>query len=141
MDAAGNVFIADTLNHRVRVVLAKAPRFDELAPAQRQIELSARSRGVPAAERLSISTSVDGLPLLASVSGVSFRAAVAEGADWLTVSPDSGSTPRQVRVSADPRSLAPVTTRAVSSSPCHTLSQRSVLSQCDSLSGPRWRPD
>jgi len=108
VDAGGNLFIADKGNTRIRAVLATPPRFDELVT--KQISLRARSGGAPVeAEALFLGASATNLPVLnpAAVSGVSFSTNTSAGASWLQVSPPSGVTPRLLRITADPASLAP----------------------------------
>jgi hypothetical protein len=108
VDAAGNVFIADSGNDRIRVVLAEPPRFKSV-PVQ-EIGLAAGSGGPPVkAESVLISASAVNLPLLktSSLPQMSFSASISAGADWLAVSPSSGLTPRLLRINADPAELSP----------------------------------
>ena len=108
VDAAGNLFIADTGNSRVRVVLANPPRFRDVLA--QEIALVARSGGAPVeAEPVIVSTSAVDFPLLnpSSLPQISFSAVPSEDANWLSVSPTVGQTPRQLRITADPAALAP----------------------------------
>ncbi len=94
VDGAGNVYITDNGNHRVRVVLAAAQSFTA-SPAQ--LSFTARSGGSPTSEQ---SIAVNG------PSGLAFTAAVNPAAQsWLRVTPDQGAMPATVRVRVDPSQL------------------------------------
>ncbi len=97
-DAAGNLFISDTSNHRVRKVLARPP---SLTVDQTSLTFQARSDGAPAP--------IQRIAVVANVPGVGFRTAVEySGApNWLSVDPANGQTPRLVEIRADPAGLPP----------------------------------
>lgn len=117
-DAAGNLYVADSFNDRVRVVLVNLPQF----------QTSPRSLGytvVPggsetATKNLYISGSVPGLPF-----------SVAGNRKWLKFTPDSGVTPATVQVSVDPSNLgedvSPATITVTAPSTV-TVSQSSTVS-------------
>ena len=99
LDAAGNLYITDTFNKRIRAVLAAVP---SVSVSPQQLIFSAASGGAPTApQTLSLTSPVDGLSF--SVSG---------GASWLQVNPASGASPRLIQVTADPTGLAPSTYQA-----------------------------
>ena len=102
VDAAGNLYIADTNNDRIRKVLASPPAFS-LAPAA--LTFSAPS-GTPAvgAQQLAVSSAVTGLAWSA-------RASTESGGNWLSISPAAGSVPGTIAVSVDASSLAAGTYR------------------------------
>ena len=106
VDAVGNLFIADTDNDRVRVVLAKRPTFND--PVKEEISITGRSGGSPVQSgALLVTASVVDLPVLnsSSLPQVSFSSST--DARWLSASPNSGATPRLLRITADPLELAP----------------------------------
>ncbi len=106
VDAAGNLFIADVRNSRIRVVLAEPPRFSELSV--REATLAARSGAMPVeAESVLISASVVNLPSLNPSTLPQASFSTSTDAPWLTVSPPVGMTPRLLRIQADPAELAP----------------------------------
>ena len=93
VDTAGNVYIADNGNNRIREVLAAVPLL-ELARAN--LTFTATAGGAaPPAQSNSINSTVPGLPLTASSS-----------APWLSVTPTSGTAPASLQVSVDPSQLS-----------------------------------
>lgn len=104
VDSGGNVYLSDTGNTRVRVVLTAAPRF-ETSPSE--IQFTGNSTGPPTAPLdISVSGSVPGVPFFVTVK-------TADGGDWLDVGTVRGATPTALKVSADPSDLTPGTYTAV----------------------------
>ncbi len=104
VDSAGNVYLSDTGNARVRVVLTAAPRF-ETSPSE--IRFTGNSTGPPTAPLdLNVTGSVPGVPFSVTVK-------TADGAEWLDAGTARGATPTALKVSADPGNLAPGTYTAV----------------------------
>ena len=97
VDPAGDVFIADDGNDRVRVVFAAPPKF-QANPGS--ISFSAASAGLPVTQALTLSSAIAGLP---------YSLAVASGASWLTATPLAGQIPVTINVTADPGQLQPGT--------------------------------
>ncbi len=92
VDSAGNVFIADWGNSRIREVFASAVSY-QATPAN--LSFSAVAGGnAPGAQPINLSS---------SIAGLSFT--VSSSAAWLSVSPSSGSIPAVLQVSVDPGSL------------------------------------
>ena len=98
-DLAGNVYLADSGNDRIRKVLvAAAPTFT-VSPAS--LTVSAAS-GAPAVapQQIAVASTVSGL-------GWTAQAAAESGGDWLAVSPTSGLAPGVIAVNVDVANLAP----------------------------------
>jgi uncharacterized protein (TIGR03437 family) len=102
-DPAGDLLVADWLNHRVRSILVAPPSFQS-APGT--LTFSAESDGLPAAAQ---SVQVAG-----SISGLLFGTAVTptDSAPWLQVTPLQGLMPGSAQLIADPTGLAPGTYHA-----------------------------
>src|ERR1035437_473874 len=92
-DPAGNLYIADTGNNRIREVFARSVSY-QATPASLSFSTSARASAT-GTQTINLSSSVAGLTFTASTS-----------AAWLSVSPSSGSMPAILTVSIDPSSLA-----------------------------------
>jgi uncharacterized protein (TIGR03437 family) len=93
-DRAGNLYIADENNHRVRMVRAQAPSFTA-APARITL--------VPGEERA--------VTLSSTTPGMSFTASAS--APWVRLSPASGTLPFNIAIGSDAAGLAPGSYEAV----------------------------
>ncbi|OFV96445.1 MAG: hypothetical protein A3H28_01925 [Acidobacteria bacterium RIFCSPLOWO2_02_FULL_61_28] len=102
VDRAGNLFIADLGNDRIRVVLAAPPSF-AVAPTALNFAVSAGTQEI-SPQRIVVSSVVSGLAWSAASSTES-------GGNWLTISPVSGSTPGTIDVAANATNLAAGTYR------------------------------
>ena len=100
LDTAGNLYIADSWNHRIRMVLATAPLFS-LAP--RTLNFSSVAGAPLVAPQLVAATS--------TVNGLAWGASTS--APWLTVSEASGAAPGLIPVSVNATSLGPGTYRSM----------------------------
>jgi len=96
-DSAGNLYIADSNNNRIRKVFAAAPRI-QVSPLS--LSFSEPAGGIRSAPRL-INLSSDDL------SGLPFTAVVLNNSPWLSIFPTAGPIPASLEVSADPGSLKP----------------------------------
>lgn len=100
IDAAGNLFIADAGNNRIREVLANPPAVS-LAP--QTLSFAAGSQEAP--------TLPQNLSLTSAVEGLTYTASVPDSVNWLRVSPSTGASPRLIQIIADPTTLSPATYR------------------------------
>lgn len=100
-DSAGNLYIADSGNNRIRVILANAP-VATAAPTQFTFQGNAGG-APPLAQSLTVTGSIDAVP---------FSITQSTGSDWLSLSTSSGVTPRLIQLQADPSQLAAQTYHA-----------------------------
>ena len=93
MDGAGNIFIVDTRNNRIREILAAPATF---SASSGPLTFAASSGGpITAAQPLSIAGSVPGLAFTATAS-----------TPWIVLSSTVGSLPASITVSVDPSQLS-----------------------------------
>ena len=98
IDSAGNLYVADILHNRVRVVLAAPPSFGNV-PAT--LSFSGVSGGAStAAQNFTITTSVLGMSFTTSTT-------TTDGGDWLSATPASGASPGLIQVIVNPFKLPP----------------------------------
>ncbi len=103
VDAAGNLYIADSANFRIREVLSGAVTY-QASPAT--LSLSAVAGGSPSQQVTTLSSMVPGLAFTAAVGPLTLADPASSGnASWLTVAPSSGTIPATLQVTADPSSL------------------------------------
>jgi uncharacterized protein (TIGR03437 family) len=94
VDSAGNLYIAEDYNHRIRKVLAAPPTF-AAAPASLSFSATAGSAAV-APQLAGVTSAVSGLAWAASTS-----------APWLSVAPAAGAAPGLISVGASVSNLSP----------------------------------
>ncbi len=98
VDAAGNVYIADFGNNRIRAVLARTATFS-VSPTSLSFAAAAGSGAAPSRQ----------FTLTGSVSGLAWELSAvitSAGGNWLSVSPQAGQMPATVSVSVDATNLA-----------------------------------
>lgn len=98
IDAAGNVFLSDTTNNRVRVLVAERPA---ILAAPGALDFTATSGAAR--------TEAQPLRLSGNFAGLQFTVAVATqaGGDWLNAGIGFGTLPATVMISVDPSELPP----------------------------------
>jgi uncharacterized protein (TIGR03437 family) len=93
IDGAGNMYIADTANRRIREVLAPGTAISySVTPAN--LTFAPSAGGTPGSQTVNLSSAVTGLAFSTS-----------SNSSWLTVSPSSGSIPAVLTVTVDPTTL------------------------------------
>jgi len=97
VDSAGNIYIADTLNDRIRKVSASPPVW---SVSSSQVTISGTSQGSAVQATVAVNSSVQGLSYTAAVSSAS-------AGNWLSTSPVQGTAPGVVTITADPSNLQP----------------------------------
>jgi uncharacterized protein (TIGR03437 family) len=100
VDAAGNLYITDGGNDRIRKVLATPP---SLSVSRQTLAFSAQAGAAGAA--------ADQVVVSAAVAGLAWTAAArtSAGGNWLSASPASGQLPSAISVSVDATNLVPGT--------------------------------
>ncbi len=115
VDDAGNIYIGDRINHKVRMVLAAAPT---LRAAASTAALAGVSGGSLSLERtIAVSTPVAGLAFTAT-----------SNAPWLRITPPKGTLPASLALRGDPGALEPgVHTATVTVTSPYTNPNRIVI--------------
>ncbi|MBI2689625.1 MAG: hypothetical protein HYX27_25225 [Acidobacteria bacterium] len=100
-DAAGNLYISDTGNFRIRKVAASGPALVP-SPGSLTFSFTQGSATAPAAQSVSVTST--GAPLTFNVSS-----STSTGGGWLSVNVSNATTPATLQVSVTPGTLAPGT--------------------------------
>ena len=95
LDSAGNLYIADAGNNRVRKVFAAPPQI-QVSPLN--LSFSGIAGGIRTAPRLVNIFSND-------LSGLPFTVLKVNNSSWLNIFPNAGPTPASLEISADPGNL------------------------------------
>jgi len=98
VDAAGNLYIADTYNYRIRKVLAAPPAFGAV-PTSLAFSSAAGIADNPA-QAILLSSTVSGLAWQAT-------ARTSSGGNWLSITPAAGQSPSSIQVLVDATNLVP----------------------------------
>jgi uncharacterized protein (TIGR03437 family) len=93
LDGAGNIYIADTGNYRIRIVTSVQPPFTVSTDS---LTFSAPSGGAPTVQQQLIVSS--------TITNTAFTAIAST--NWLTVTPPAGLMPGIIQASADPGNLS-----------------------------------
>jgi trimeric autotransporter adhesin len=100
IDAAGDIFIADSRNDRIRDILAMSPAVSVFPSS---LTFTANQGGsVSDVSTVNVAASSFG-----SLAGVLFTASASQ--PWISVSPGFGATPARLQISIDPSNLTPKT--------------------------------
>jgi uncharacterized protein (TIGR03437 family) len=97
VDNAGNLYIADLLNNRVRKVFTPTAALSFTAAPSNLTFIAVSGGAAPGAQTVSLSSTLAGF-------GYSVLTA---GANWLSVTPSTGTIPATLQVSVNPGSMAP----------------------------------
>jgi len=103
VDGAGNLYIADYGNDRIREVLAQRPA---LQLSTTSLNLVGSSGGKPVTGTVTVFAATGAANSIA-VPGMTYTVQIGAGNSWLSVTPQSGNTPGLITVTADPSNLAP----------------------------------